>query len=176
VVVQDSTRGGGWALLVGGLLFVAITIGIKLWETQLPSEVASLVLVTGGIALVFVIVGLALLARGEKPFVTLHPDTIVLDGVDRPLFWSEIEEVGYQVVGGANANGLRFSVVLTADAPLPGQAKGARRAKISRKKRRIEIASKRLRNKMTAQAFADLVERYRVADHARMLLAQQDAA
>ena len=29
---------------------------------------------------------------------------------------------------------------------------------------------------MPAQAFADLIERYRVADHARMLLAQQEAA
>ena len=59
---------------------------------------------------------------------------------------------------------------------MPGRGKGARRAKISRKKRRIEIASKRLRNKMTAQAFAELIEQYRMADHARMLLALQDAA
>jgi hypothetical protein len=90
--------------------------------------------------------------------------------------WSEIEQVGFQAVGGANSNGLRFSVFLTADAPLPGRAQGARRAKISRKKRQIEIPSRRLRNKMTAQAFAELIERYRVADHARSVLAQQDAA
>ena len=177
VEVRDSTRAGGWALLVGGLLFVAMTVAIMLWESQLPSEVASLTIVTGGIGLVFMIIGVALLFRGEKPFVTLHPDRLVLDGVDRPLLWSEIEQVGYQVVGGAaNSNGLRFSVFLTAEAPLPGRAQGARRAKISRKKHKVEIASRRLRNKMTAQAFAELIERYRVADHARALLAEQDAA
>jgi hypothetical protein len=176
VVVRDSTRAGGWALLVGGLIFAAMAIGIKIEESQLPSDISSLTLIAAGIALVFLIVAVALLIRGEKPFVTLHPDQIVLDGVDRPLSWSEIEQVGYQVVGGANSNGLRFSVFLSPDAPLPGRGKGARRAKINRKKRTIEIASRRLRNKMTAQAFADLIEQYRTADHARTLLAQQYAA
>jgi Zn-dependent protease with chaperone function len=177
VVVKDSTRAGGWALGVGGLIFVALAIGIEVVKTQLPSDLVSLAGICGGIGLVVLIIAVFLLSRGEKPFVTLHPDALVLDGVDRPLAWSEIEQVGYQVVGGAaNSNGLRFSVFLTEDAPLPGRAKGARRAKISRKKRKIEIASRRLRNKMTAQAFADLIEQYREADYARKLLAQQDAA
>ncbi|ATY30763.1 peptidase M48 [Sphingomonas psychrotolerans] len=176
VEVRDSTKAGGWALLVGGLIFAAMAIGIKIEESQLPSDIRSLTLIAAGIALVFLVIAVALLIRGEKPFVTLHPDRIVLDGVDRPLLWREIEQVGYQVAGGANSNGLRFSVFLNPDAPLPGRGKGARRAKINRKKHGIEIASRRLRNKMTAQAFADLIEQYRMADHARRLLAQQDAA
>jgi len=177
VVVQDSTKAGGWALGVGGLIFAAIAIGIKLQEAQFPNDADLLTGITGAIALVFLVIGAGLLIRGEKPFVTLHPDRLVLDGVDRPLSWSEIEQVGYQVVGGAaNSNGLRFSVFLTEDAPIPGRAKGARRAKISRKKRKIEIASRRLLNKLSAQAFAELIAQYREADYARMLLARQDAA
>ncbi|MDT8757470.1 M48 family metalloprotease [Sphingomonas psychrotolerans] len=176
VVVQDSTRAGGWVLLVVGLLFAVVAIGIKVAEAQLPSDVVSLMWVVAGIALMFLVIGGALLVRGEKPFVTLHLDAILLDGLDRPLAWSEIEQVAYHAVGGgANSGGLRFSVFLTPDAALPGPAKGGRRVKINRKKRRIEIASRRFR-KMTAQEFADLIERYRVADHARSLLERQDAA
>lgn len=176
IVVQDSTRAGGWALGIGGLIFAAIAIGVKLQEAQFPGDADLLAGLCGAIAVAFLLIGVGLLIRGEKPFVTLHPDALVLDGVDRPIAWQEIEQVGYHVVGGAqNSNGLRFSVFLAADAPLPGRAKGARRAKINRKQRKIEIASRRFR-KMTAQEFAELIDRYRVADHARTLLERQDAA
>ncbi|TGX52169.1 peptidase M48 [Sphingomonas gei] len=176
MLVCDSTKAGGWALTVGGVIFAAMAIGVKLQEAQFPEGANLIAGGAGLVALVFLVVGAKLLIRGEKPFVTLHPDTLVLDGVDRPLSWREIEQVGYQVVGGAaNSNGLRFSVFLTSDAALPGRAKGFRRAKISRKQHKVEIASRRLRNKMTAQAFAELIERYRMADHARWVLEQQDA-
>lgn len=176
VVVRDSGRAAGWFITPCGLLLGAMAVGAKLQEPQFPEGANLIAGVTGAIALLIIFYGVKLLVRGEKPFVTLRPLSITLDGADRPLSWAEIERVGYYVVGPATrTKGLRFTLYLKPDVPLPGRAKGARRAKINRKQNKVEIGSMRFRN-YTAQAFIDLIQRYRVADHARTLLEQQNAA
>jgi hypothetical protein len=176
LVISDGGGGWGWVMFIGGLFFALMGIGIKWQEPQFP-EGANIM--AGGCALAALVIfyfSVKMLTRGQKPFVTLRPDTITLDGVDRPLAWSEIEEVGYYVVGPATkTKGLGFSVFLKPEAPLPGRAKGQRRAIIRRKKRKIEVTSMRFRD-LTAQGFADLIHQYRVADGARRVIEQQDAA
>ncbi|CAN7282245.1 M48 family metallopeptidase [Bosea sp. LjRoot9] len=173
VVVRDSGGAAGWFITPAGLLLGAMAIGAKLQEPQFPEGANLIAGVTGAIALLIIFYGVKLLIRGEKPFVTLRPQTIALDGVDRPLRWAEIERVGYYVVGPATkTQGLRFSVFLKPDAPLPGRAKGARRAKIKHKQNMIEIGSMRFRN-LTALEFVELIDQYRVAETARTLLGQQ---
>jgi Zn-dependent protease with chaperone function len=176
LVVRDSGGAAGWVMTICGLFLAAMGIGIKLQESQSPDGTN---LMAGGCAiaaLVTLYFSVKMLIRGHKPFVTLQPQTITLDGVDRPLAWAEIEQVAYYVVGPATkTKGLRFSVFLKPDAVLPGRGKGARRAKIDRKHHKIEIGSMRFRN-LTAQGFIELIQKYRVAENARTLLEQQEAA
>lgn len=171
VVVRDSGGAAGWFITAAGVLLGAMAVGAKLLEG------ADLIAgVTGVIALAIIFLGVKLLIRGEKPFVTLRPRTIILDGVDRPLCWAEIDRVEYYVVGPAHkTRGLRLTVYLKPDAPLPGRAKGARRANIKRTKNKVEIGSMRFRN-LTALAFIQLIDKYRAAEHARTLLEPQNAA
>lgn len=176
LVVHDNASAYGWLLAVCAALLAAMGIGIKLQEGQFPEGANEMAVGCGAVALFALYFAVKRLARGDKPFVTLRPQTITLDGVDRPLSWTEIEQVGYYVVGPANSTrALRFTVFLTPDASLPGRAKGSRRAKINRKRRKVEIGSMRFRN-LTAQGFADLIHQYRVAENARTLLEQQNAA
>jgi len=174
VVVRDSKAAAGWFLMVVGLFFAAMAVGVKLQEAQFPEGANAIAGGSGLIGLVFFALGLRMVIRGTQPFATLLPDALVLDGVDRPLPWHEIEQVGYYVVGPpSKTRALQLSVFLTEGAAMPGRAKGARRAKIDRKKRKIQVGSSRFKG-MSAQEFAELIHQYRVADEARAMLFEQD--
>ncbi|WP_404333461.1 M48 family metalloprotease [Sphingomonas sp. MMS12-HWE2-04] len=175
VAVRDSAAAAGWFILPVGLLFAAMAIGVKLQQRQFPEGADIIAGVTGAIAVLFFGIGLRMVLRGARPFVTLSPRTVWLDGVDRPIAWAEIEQVGYHIVGPANrSKGLRFTVHLEPGSAMPKRAKG-RRAKIKDKQRTIRIDSSRLQG-MTAHDFAERIHQYRVADHARIQLEQQEAA
>ncbi|QAY78540.1 M48 family metalloprotease [Sphingosinicella sp. BN140058] len=174
IVVRDSGAAGGWILMPVGLVFAAMAIGVKASDA-FPEGADLFAGIIAIFALLFIAAGLWLVRRGARPFVTLSPDAIILDGIDRPLAWNEIEQVGYHVVGPpAKTRGLRFSVFLKPDAAFPRRARG-RRARFKAKQRKIEIRSMRFRD-VTAQDFAELIHRYRVADDARAVLEREGRA
>ncbi|PSJ38492.1 M48 family metalloprotease [Allosphingosinicella deserti] len=175
VVIRDSGAAGGWILLPIGIVVGAMAVGMKLQEAGGSGSADVIAGIIGLFAVLLFAPGLWLVRRGARPFVTVSPTAITLDGVDRPLAWSDIEEVGYHVVGPpSKTRGLRFSVFLRPGIRLPGRARG-RWARFKVKQRKIEIRSMRLRE-FTAQDFADLIHRYRAAAEARAVLEQEGSA
>ena len=168
--LQENLRAA--ALFVGGAAIVFVLIGLVLLAVGMPGLSASESRLVGGLALLpglgFAGWGLVMWRRRGQPFLLLRPDAMSLPGLDRPIAWPHLLDLDIVLDRGRVSTRL----LLSPEAPFPARRPGARRITLDPRQRIITFKSG-LPRRMTAQAYADLLGRYRAADFARRELAAE---
>ena len=109
-----------------------------------------------------------LLRRGDRPFLILRPDSLLISGLDRPILWEHVADLDMSVDRGR----VSTRILLPSEAPFPARLPRGRRVKLDTRRRIVTFAAAPPRN-LKVQSFADLIARYRQADAARRILAQE---
>nr|WP_245214805.1 M48 family metallopeptidase [Pararoseomonas indoligenes] len=172
-VLGENTRGGGIFLLCfGAILLAAILFVMAVEVPGFGTQEKGIICGSAGVlALGFGIAGYLMLRRHDRPFLVLRPETMEIPGLDRPIAWADIADLDMTLDRGA----IVTRILLPPEAPFPARLPGAgRRVKLDVKQRIVTLRSGLPRG-LKAQGLAELIGRYRQADLARRLLAEETA-
>ncbi|MCR0981475.1 M48 family metallopeptidase [Roseomonas populi] len=173
-VLGENTRGGGIFLLCfGGILAVAILFVMAVDVPGFgPTEKGIVCGSAGVLALVFLVAGYLMLRRHDRTFLVLRPEALEIPGLDRPIAWADVADLDMTMDRGS----IITRMLLPPQAPFPTRLPGAgRRVKLDTKQRIVTLRSG-LPCGMKPEGLAELIGRYRQADLARRLLAEERAA
>jgi hypothetical protein len=167
VALHENTRGGGIFLIAFGALLVAAALFVA--AVEVPGVDASGRWVVagagGGLGLIFIGFGIPLLRRGDRPFLVLRPDSMLITGLDRPIRWEQVADLDMTMDGGR----VLTRILLLPEAPFPARMRGGRRVKLDAKRRIVSFPAAPPR-RLKVEGYAELVGRYRQADAARRIL------
>ncbi len=169
VALHENTRAGaiflmafGGLLAAGALTLLAIDVpGIDRTGRWIVAGTS------GGLGLLFIAFGLPLLRRGDKPFLVLRPDAMLISGLDRPIAWGHVADLDMTLDRGRVVT----RVLLPPEAPVPVRMRGGRRVKLDAKRRIVTFMAAPPRD-LKVEGFAELIGRYRQAEAARRILAE----
>ncbi|RVT99703.1 peptidase M48 [Rhodovarius crocodyli] len=169
VLLHENTRGGAIFLFCFGGLLIAASLAVVALKPPGMETVNGWIIAAagGGLGLFFVVCGIPYLRRGRRPFLELRPDTLLIDGLDRPIAWAHVADLDMT----AHQGRVVTRILLPPEAPFPERRKGGRRVRLDAKRRIITFAAAPPR-RMKVQGYAEIIARYRQADAARRSLAQ----
>jgi Zn-dependent protease with chaperone function len=169
VLIEENTRAAATFLFCFGGLLMAAAVLVAVMQPPGTNTFNGwlIVGVGGGLGLVFALCGIPLLRRGRRPFLELRPDTLLIDGLDRPIPWADVADLDMT----AHQGRVVTRILLPPEAPFPERRKGGRRVRLDAKRRIITFAAAPPR-RMKVQGYAEIIARYRQADAARRALAQ----
>ncbi|WP_338663584.1 M48 family metallopeptidase [Pararoseomonas sp. SCSIO 73927] len=172
-VLGENTRGGGLFLIgFGAVLLAAILFVLAVDVPGVGPQEKGVICVTAALlALVFLLAGWLTLRRHDRTFLILRPDAMEIPGLDRPIAWADIADLDMTMDRGS----IVTRILLPPEAPFPARLpKAPRRVRADPKRRIVTLASGMPRG-MKVEGFAELIGRYRQADLARRLLAEEEA-
>ena len=171
-VLHEGTRNGAIVLVgVGGVLALA-ALGLAAFDLPGLGSTEERILIAAALVAGAALAGtgLVMLRRGERPFLTLRPDALVILGLDRAIPWDDVADLDMTL----HSNRMVTRLLVPPDAPFPERGRGGRRVKLDARQRVVTVTATLPRG-MKAQHFADLIARYRNAARARRLLAEERA-
>jgi len=170
LALHQNTRAGAIFLFAFGGLLVAGALAVLALDVPGFGLAEKRIVAGGGgaLGLVFVVCGLVLWRQGDRPFVVLRPDSLLVGGLDRPIAWADVADLDMTMGWGGQ---VVCRILLPPEAPFPARVPRGRRVKLDRKRRIVTFTATPSR-KLKVQGFADLIARYREADAARRILAE----
>lgn len=168
-VPHENTRGGGMVVAGMGALFALV--GLAILALDLPgldtTEERVLVGTALTLGLALAAYGIVLLRRGDRPFLILRPEEMMIPGLSSPIAWGHVADLDMTLHQGR----VTTRLLLPPEAPFPGRPPGSRRVQLDPKRHIVTLTAGMPRG-MKAQDFAELIARYRRAGEARRLLAE----
>ena len=169
-VLHENTRGG--ALFIIGMSALFALFGLATLVLDLPGlspqdeRIVAGTALAGGLGLVAY--GVVLLRRGDRPFLILRPQEMLIPGLSAPIAWGHVADLDMTLHQGRVVT----RMLLSPDAPFPARLSGRRRVKLDPKRRVITLTAGLPRG-IEAPDLAELIARYRRAAEARRLLAEE---
>lgn len=168
-VLHENTRGGGMFVIGMGVLFMlagltVLALGFRGLDTTEEQGLVGVALAAGAGLVGY---GILLMRRGDRPFLILRSEEMVIPGLSAPILWEHVADLDVMLHQG----GVVTRLLLLPEAPLPARVPGGRRVKLDAKRRVVTLTAGLPRG-MKAPGFGDLIDRYRRAAEARRLLAE----
>ena len=166
--LDEGTRPGAIFLVASGGVFASIALALAV--LGFPGLGSSQAYIVAAIALAigcaFAGFGGYRLRQGERRFLILRPEAMLVPGLDREIVWGDIADL--DMTWNNNVMVTRF--LLPPDAPFPRRTSAGRKVKLDAERRIVTMRAV-LPRKMKPQDFADLIGRYRQAAEAQRILA-----
>jgi len=170
LALHANTRGGGITLIVLGAGLAVLGAAVAaLGLPGLGREEGWIVAGTGlAVGAVFAVAGQVAIRRGRRPFLVLRPEAMAIPGLSAPIPWGQVVDLDMT----AHRTGIVTRLLLPPEAVFPTRLPGARAVKLDPKRGIITLTTG-LAKGMKAQDLFDLFARYRQAELARRLLAEE---
>ena len=170
--LRENTRPGAAFFVAAGavLVLAALALAVLGLPGLSAEEVRLLAALTLAAGAVLAGAGAVMLWRGERVFLVLRADGLIVPGLDRPIPWDEVADLDV-----ARRRTRMVTRILLPRAPFPRRVAGGRRIRLD-DARRIVTVTAGLPRGMRPRDVAALVGRYRQAAEARRLLAERNAA